>query len=104
MCVAPTFELTFAARTELEKLSHRRTTSVRVVQRGRIVLSAADGMQNKESAQRLGGAPRMAASPRSWKPSMAVTSGGDSKTMFCSKSVTYGRRRFTPKWLPGRRA
>jgi transposase len=61
MGVAPTIELTAADRLELEKLSRRRTTSVRVVERSRIILLAAEGMQNKEIAGRLGVAPRMAA-------------------------------------------
>jgi len=49
----------------LEKLSRRRTTPVRVAQRSRIVLLAADGMGNKEIALRLAVAPRMAALWRS---------------------------------------
>ncbi len=65
MRVAPAIELSSEARLELEKLSRRRTTPVRVVHRSRIVLLAADGMQNKEIAQRLGVAPRMAALWRS---------------------------------------
>ena len=65
MRVAPAIELSSEARLELEKLSRRRTTSVRVVQRSRIVLLAAEGMQNKQIAERLGVAPRMAALWRS---------------------------------------
>jgi transposase len=61
MRVAPTIELTSAARLELEKLSRRRTTAVRVVQRSRIILLAAEGVQNKEIAERVGVAPRMVA-------------------------------------------
>ncbi len=61
MRVAPAIELVPAVRMELEKLSRRRTTPVRVVQRSRIVLLAADGMQNKEIAQHLSVAPRMVA-------------------------------------------
>ena len=61
MRVAPAIELIPAARMELEKLSRRRTTPVRVVQRSRIVLLAADGMQNQEIAQRLSVTPRMVA-------------------------------------------
>ena len=64
MRVAPAIELSSEVRLELEKLSRRRTTPVRVVQRSRIFL-AADGMQNKEIAQLLGVAPRMAALWRS---------------------------------------
>ena len=61
MRVAPAIELIPAVRMELEKLSRRRTTPVRVVQRSWIILLAADGMQNKEIAQRLSVAPRMVA-------------------------------------------
>jgi transposase len=61
MRVAPTIELTSAARLELEKLSRRRTTGVRVMQRSRIILLAAEGVQNKEIAERVGVAPRMVA-------------------------------------------
>ena len=63
--VAPAIELSSEARLELEKLSRRRTTPVRVAQRSRIVLLAADGMQNKQIAEQLGVAPRMAALWRS---------------------------------------
>jgi transposase len=57
--------LSSETRLELEKLSRRRTTPVRVVQRSRIVLLAAEGMQNKEISERLGVAPRMASLWRS---------------------------------------
>lgn len=49
------------AQLALEKLSRGRTTPVRVAQRSRIILLAAEGMQNKDIAERLGIAPRMAA-------------------------------------------
>ena len=65
MRVAPAIELSSEARLELEKLTRRRTTPVRVVQRSRIVLLAADGMQDKQIAAQLGVAPRMAALWRS---------------------------------------
>jgi transposase len=61
MRVAPAIELSFETRLELEKLSRRRTTAVRLAQRSRIVLLAASGMQNKQIAQQLKVAPRMAA-------------------------------------------
>jgi transposase len=57
--------LSSEARLELEKLSRRRTTPVRVAQRSRIILLAAAGMQNKQIAEQLGVAPRMAALWRS---------------------------------------
>jgi transposase len=59
MRVAPAIALSSAAKLELEKLSRRRTAAVRVAQRSRIVLLAAEGMQNKEIAERVGVAPRM---------------------------------------------
>jgi transposase len=65
MRIAPAIELTSSARLQLEKLSRRRTTPVRVVQRSRIILLAGQGMQNKEIAEQLGVAPRMAALWRS---------------------------------------
>ena len=42
MRVAPVIKLSSEVRLELEKLSRRRTTPVRVAQRSRIVLLAAD--------------------------------------------------------------
>jgi transposase len=65
MRVAPAIELSSEARLELENLSRRRTTPVRVVQRSRIILLAANGMPNKQIAEQLGVAPRMAALWRS---------------------------------------
>jgi len=54
MRVAPTITLTDEERLELTKLSRSKVTSVRLVQRARMVLLAADGMQNKVIAERLG--------------------------------------------------
>ena len=54
MRVAPEIVLTDDERVELTKLSRSQLTSVRLAQRARIVLLAADGMQNKEIAQQLG--------------------------------------------------
>ena len=65
MRIAPVIELTSLSRLQLEKLARRRTTPVRVVQRSRIVLLAGEGMQDREIAERLGVAPRMAALWRS---------------------------------------
>ena len=73
MRVAPVIELSSEARLELERLSRRRTTPVRLVQRSRIVLLAADGMQDKQIAERLGVAPRMAALWRSRFLRLGVT-------------------------------
>src|SRR5271154_1937096 len=61
MRVAPAIKLSAEAQLALEKLSRRRTTPIRVVQRSRIILLAAEGLQNKEIAERLKIAPRMAA-------------------------------------------
>ena len=52
--VAPQIVLTDAERTELSKLSRSKRTSVRLVQRSRIVLLAAQGLQNQEIAAQLG--------------------------------------------------
>jgi transposase len=52
--VAPEIVLTDEERVELSKLARLQLSSVRLVQRARIVLLAADGMQNKDIAQQLG--------------------------------------------------
>src|SRR2546425_140822 len=52
--VAPAIVLTDEGRAELTKLVRSKLTSVRLAQRARIVLLAADGMQNKDIADRLG--------------------------------------------------
>lgn len=61
MRVAPAIELSSSARTELEKLMRRRTTPLRVAERCRIVLLAAEGLQDKQIAERMHVVPRMAA-------------------------------------------
>jgi transposase len=61
MRVAPAIELNAAVRAELEKLMRRRTTPQRVVERCRIVLLAAKGLRDKQIAERMQVAPRMAA-------------------------------------------
>ncbi len=60
MRVAPAIHLSTEARAELQSLVRRRTTPVRVVERCRIVLLAAEGLQDKQIAERLSGTPRMA--------------------------------------------
>lgn len=60
MRVAPAIDLSSAARTELEKIMRRRTTPLRVSERCRIVLLAAEGLQDKQIAERMRVAPRMA--------------------------------------------
>lgn len=54
MRVALKIELTADERDQLMKLVRSKLTSVRLVQRARIVLLAADGRQNKEIAQQVG--------------------------------------------------
>jgi len=52
--VAPAIELTHEQEGELTKLARSKRTSVRLAQRARIVLLAAQGLQNKDIAQQLG--------------------------------------------------
>ena len=52
--VAPAVELTDEQESELTRLARSKTTSVRLAQRARIVLLAAQGMQNKDIADALG--------------------------------------------------
>ena len=54
MRVAPEIVLTSEEHTELTKLARSKLSSVRLAQRARIVLLAAEGMQNKTIAQQLG--------------------------------------------------
>jgi transposase len=54
MRVAPEIELTNEERNELTKLVRSGVTSVRLVQRARIVLLAAEGMRNTDIAKQLG--------------------------------------------------
>src|SRR3954449_4166032 len=61
MRVAPPIELSPESRLQLERLSRRRTTPVRVAQRSRIILLAAEGLENKQIAERMSVAPRMVA-------------------------------------------
>lgn len=50
---AVALELSAAERSELESLSRRRHTAQGVAQRARIVLLAADGLENKVIARRV---------------------------------------------------
>jgi hypothetical protein len=47
MRVAPAIHLSSESRAELHKLLRRRTTPVRVAERCRVVLLAAEGLQDK---------------------------------------------------------
>ena len=51
---APTLELTTKERAKLEAIRKARSSSVRGRERAAIVLLAADGLENKEIARRLG--------------------------------------------------
>ena len=53
MRVAPEIVLTEEERDELTKLARSRLSSVRLALRAKIVLLAANGMQNKEIAEQL---------------------------------------------------
>jgi transposase len=61
MRVAEPIVLSEEVRRKLEQQSRRRSTQARVVLRSRIVLLAAEGLQNKQIAMALDVAPRMAA-------------------------------------------
>src|ERR1017187_4312515 len=61
MRVASAIALPIETRRRLEKQMRGRSTPVRVAQRSRIVLLAADGLQNKQIAAQMGVAPRMIA-------------------------------------------
>ena len=52
--VAPTIELSQEDEVELVRLAHSRLSSVRLAERARIVLLAAQGLQNVQIAQELG--------------------------------------------------
>jgi transposase len=52
--VAPAIELTDEQKGELTRLARSKRTSVRLAQRAKIVLLAAQGLQNKDIAQQLG--------------------------------------------------
>lgn len=54
MRIAPEIVLTEDERADLTKLTASRLTSVRLSQRARIVLLAADGLQDKQIAEQLG--------------------------------------------------
>jgi transposase len=54
MRVAPAIELTDEQESELTKLARSKTTSVRLAQRARMVLLAAQGLHNKDIADALG--------------------------------------------------
>jgi DNA-binding CsgD family transcriptional regulator len=61
MRVAPAVVLDPTSRTELERLSRKRSLAARVVVRSRIILLAADGLQNQQIGVELGVSTRMVA-------------------------------------------
>lgn len=65
MRVAPEIHLSMEARSQLQAFVRGRTTPVRVAERCRIVLLAADGLQDKEIAERMQVTPLMASRWRS---------------------------------------
>ncbi len=65
MRVAPAIHLSMEARSQLHTLLRRRTTPVRVAERCLIVLLAADGLQDKQIAERMQVTPLMASRWRS---------------------------------------
>jgi transposase len=54
MRTAPPVELSSEQRTALERLARQRSAPARVVERARIVLLAAEGLENKQIARRMG--------------------------------------------------
>lgn len=61
MRIAPPVELSAEQRTELERRARQRSLPARVVERARIVLQAADGLENQQIAQRMGMTPEKVA-------------------------------------------
>ena len=54
MRIAPAIELKPEEQAELIRLAHSKLSSVRLAERARIVLLAAQGLQNRQIAQELG--------------------------------------------------
>jgi transposase len=54
MRIAPTIELTVADKSKLQRYSKARSASVRLKERSAIILLAAEGLENREIAERLG--------------------------------------------------
>jgi len=61
MRTAPPVELSSEQRTALERLARQRSAPARVVERARIVLLAAEGLENKQIARRMRVTPEKAA-------------------------------------------
>jgi transposase len=61
MRIAPPVELSPEQRTALERLARQRSLPARMVERARIVLQAAAGLENRQIAQRMGITPEKVA-------------------------------------------
>lgn len=62
VCVSlPAVELSPEQRQALERMARGRSLPARVVERARVVLLAADGLENKEIARRMNMTPEKAA-------------------------------------------
>jgi len=61
MRTAPAVELNAEQRETLERLARSRSLPARLVERARIVLLAADGLENQQIALRMGITPEKAA-------------------------------------------
>src|ERR1700758_4822622 len=61
MRTAAAVELNSEQRQALERMARSRSLPARVVERARIVLLAAEGLENKQIAQRMGMTPEKAA-------------------------------------------
>ena len=65
MRTAPLIELSLEQRTALERLARQRSKPARLIERARIVLLAADGLENKQIAKRMRMTPEKVARWRS---------------------------------------
>ena len=61
MRTAPPIELSSEQRTALQRLARQRSAPARVVERARVVLLAAEGLENKQIVRRMGITPEKAA-------------------------------------------
>ncbi len=61
MRIAPPVDLSPEQRNELERWARQRSLPARVVERARIVLQAAEGLENQQIAQRMGITPEKVA-------------------------------------------
>src|SRR5258708_28136323 len=61
MRIAPPVELSPEQRTAVERLARQLSLTARMVERARIVLQAAEGLENQQIAQRMGITPEKVA-------------------------------------------